>query len=65
MIEFGGRYDGERNAIFRPYVAVGASFQPDNQRAIDAGFVGAPAGTFETVIRSPGVLGNLAVGVQF
>jgi hypothetical protein len=66
MVEFGGRFTTKDGIIIRPYAAVGLSFQPNNTRAVAARFVGAlpEDGTFQTLIRSPNVLGDLDLGVQ-
>ena len=66
MVELGGRHDIDKDTILRPYVAVGLSVVPNNTRTVDASFIGALPGdgTFQTLIRSPDVLGNVELGVQ-
>jgi hypothetical protein len=66
MVEFGGRYVVDAETTLRPFAAIGVSFLPGNSRAVDVSFIGASSadGTFQTFIKSPGVLGNFNAGVQ-
>jgi outer membrane autotransporter protein len=66
MVELGGRHDFADGTILRPYVAVGASFLPDNNSTTRAAFTGplAVIGSFQSTTSGPGVLGNLEVGLQ-
>lgn len=65
-LEFGGRYDLDKNTILRPFVSFGFNFLPNNTRAVEANFIGASAsdGTFATYMNSPSFLANLDVGMQ-
>jgi uncharacterized protein with beta-barrel porin domain len=66
MVEIGGRYDVDAKTLLRPFMAVGVSFLPNSTRTVDAHFTGGALddGSFQTSVKSPGVLGNLDVGVQ-
>jgi uncharacterized protein with beta-barrel porin domain len=66
MVEIGGRDDFSNGLILRPYVALGASFRTSPQRTVDSSFVGAMAadGVFQTVVKSPSVLGDCNLGLQ-
>jgi outer membrane autotransporter protein len=66
MVELGGRYDIDERTILRPYVAVGASFLPDNNSTTRASFTGplAVIGSFQSTSSGPSVLGNLEAGLQ-
>jgi hypothetical protein len=66
MAEFGGRLVLGEKTILRSFAMVGVSFLPDNTRSIDASFVGAAPedGTFRSFLNSPGVVGNVELGVQ-
>lgn len=67
MVEIGGRYDIESTGmIMRPYVAVGASFLPDNNSTFDVRFVGplASLGSVQTSMSGPSVLANVEAGLQ-
>jgi hypothetical protein len=66
MVEIGGRHDVAPGLVLRPYAAVGLSVLPNNARTLDASFVsGLPGeGTFQTVIKTPSVLGKFDLGVQ-
>ncbi len=66
MVEVGGRYNVDATTILRPYAAAGVSLRPGNTRTITSSFVGAQPGdgSFQSLIQSPNVLGNFALGVQ-
>lgn len=66
MVELGGRYDIDDRTILRPYLAVGASFQPDNSTTTRASFTGPLSilGSFQSTTVGPSVLGNLEAGFQ-
>ncbi|HET6239651.1 MAG TPA: autotransporter outer membrane beta-barrel domain-containing protein [Acetobacteraceae bacterium] len=66
MVEIGGRYAIDAADVLRPYAAIGISYLPNNSRTIGASLVGASAadGTFQTLIQSPTLLGDLDIGVQ-
>ena len=66
MVELGGRLDLDAKTTLRPFVAVGLSLFPDNDRSVDANFIGASAadGTFRSMLKSPDVLGNIEFGAQ-
>ena len=60
-LEVGGRYDVGSRMILRPYVAVGASFLPDNTISLNGNVGGTP---FYGVIQGPSVMANLEAGLQ-
>ena len=64
-IEIGNRLDIDPETVLRGYLTLGASIRSNDQRTILASFMGASAsdGSFDTVIDSPRVTGNLALGV--
>ena len=66
MLELGGRYDIDDRTILRPYVALGASFLPDNNSTTTASFTGliAGLGRIQSSSSGPAVLANLEVGLQ-
>ena len=70
MLELGGRIDfdakGDNPMVLRPYVAAGASFQPNNTSTMTANFIGplAAVGSFQSTTTSPSVLGNVEAGLQ-
>lgn len=66
MVELGGRVDFANQLVLRPYVAVGASFLPDNSSTMSATFTGPLAGfgSVQSTAGGPGVLGNLEAGLQ-
>ncbi|OZA92147.1 MAG: hypothetical protein B7X76_00755, partial [Azorhizobium sp. 39-67-5] len=66
MVEIGGRYNLD-DAILRPFLTFGVSFNSNNSRTVSSSFVGASAqdGTFQTNLNSPGVLGAFSAGVDF
>jgi len=66
MVELGGRYDIDEKRVLRPYLAVGASFLPDNNSTMLASFTGplAALGSFQSTNGGPSVLGNVEAGLQ-
>ena len=67
MVEIGGRLDVEDTGmIFRPYVAVGASFLPGNTSTFNVQFAGPLAfiGSFQPYLQGPSVTANVEAGVQ-
>lgn len=67
MIEIGGRLDVENTGmIFRPYVAVGASFLPGNTASFNVQFTGPLAflGGFQPYLQGPSVTANVEAGIQ-
>lgn len=67
MVEIGGRLDVESaGMIFRPYVAVGASFLPGNTSTFNVQFNGPLAfmGSFQPYLQGPSVTANVDAAVQ-
>jgi uncharacterized protein YhjY with autotransporter beta-barrel domain len=65
-LELGGRIGLGEKTILRPYVAVGATFLPDNTSTVTAGYVGflSSLGSFQSTVSGPSVLANLEAGLQ-
>lgn len=65
-VEVGGRTNLSDTLILRPYLALGASFMPDNSSTMVASFQGplAALGSFQTTFNGPSVLANVEIGVQ-
>ncbi|HEY9214971.1 MAG TPA: autotransporter domain-containing protein, partial [Ancylobacter sp.] len=66
MVEIGGRYDLD-DAILRPFLTFGVSFNSNDSRVVTSSFVGASAqdGSFQTYLNSPDVLGTFSAGLDF
>jgi hypothetical protein len=66
MVELGARFDTEQQIIVRPYVAVGASFLPDNNTPVSATLTGPLAGfgALQSTSSGPTVLANVEAGLQ-
>jgi hypothetical protein len=66
MVELGGRYDVDEKVVMRPFVAMGASFLPDNNSTTSAAFTGplAAVGTMQSTSNGPSVLGNIEAGLH-
>jgi hypothetical protein len=66
MVELGGRVDVAEHIVLWPYVAVGASFVPDNSMTTTATFNGplAGLGSVQTTGNGPNVLFDLQAGLQ-
>ena len=67
MVELGGRYDIDKETVLRPYVAVGASFLPDNNSTFNLRFAGplSAVGAIQASMSGPSVLANVEEGLQF
>jgi len=65
-VEIGGRFTLD-DAVLRPFLSAGVSFNSNDSRVVKSRFVGAALqdGTFQTYLNSPAVLGNVAAGVTF
>jgi autotransporter-like protein len=66
MLELGGRVDLDETLVLRPYVAVGASFLPDNSSTLSATVIGPlpGVGNLQSTVYGPSVLGNVEAGLQ-
>ncbi|MDP3160882.1 MAG: autotransporter outer membrane beta-barrel domain-containing protein [Reyranella sp.] len=65
-VEVGGCTNLSDTLILRPYLALGASYMPDNSSTMVASFQGplASLGSFQTTFNGPSVLANVEIGVQ-
>ncbi|MBS7532506.1 autotransporter outer membrane beta-barrel domain-containing protein [Ancylobacter sonchi] len=64
MLEIGGRFALD-DAILRPYLSAGVSFNSNDTRVVSARFAGASAetGSFETYLNMPAVIGTVMAGL--
>ena len=65
-LEVGGRTNLSDTLVLRPYLALGASFMPNNSSTMVASFQGplAGLGRFQTTFTGPPVLANAEIGLQ-
>lgn len=65
-VEVGGRTNLSDTLILRPYLALGASYMPNNSSTMVASFQGplGGLGSFRTTFNGPSVLANVEIGVQ-
>lgn len=65
-LEVGGRTNLSDTLVLRPYLALGASFMPNNSSTMVASFQGplAGLGSFQTTFTGPPVLANAEIGLQ-
>lgn len=66
MVELGSRFDLDDRTVVRPYVAVGASFLPDNNATTSVSAIGplGALGSIQSSSRGPSVLANVEAGLQ-
>jgi hypothetical protein len=66
MIELGGRFDFDERTVARPFLAVGATFLPDNNVTTSVNIAGQAAtlGSLQSTGYGPSVLGNVQAGLQ-
>ncbi|GGC81790.1 hypothetical protein GCM10010994_44690 [Chelatococcus reniformis] len=65
-VEIGGRFTLD-DAVLRPFLSAGVSFNSNDARVVKSRFVGAALqdGTFQTYLNSPAVVGNVTAGLTF
>lgn len=66
MLEFGGRCNVTQTTILRPYVAIGASFYPNNSSTTNTSIIadGTAISSSQQSIKAPDAVGNAEIGFQ-
>jgi len=66
MLEIGSKFELDNKMMLKAYVAVGASFLPNNARTATSSYIGAmdANGSFQVTSTGPSTVGRLNLGVQ-